>query len=95
MEQTELTVFLTLAATFGQTGFLVGYQVSSSEHPFCLVRVSSGKPAVFPYNGYRHRWCSGEHPGSVLPPLLNMSFPERLSLFLMLVNLFDYGIPQM
>ncbi|EXY15849.1 hypothetical protein M077_4764, partial [Bacteroides fragilis str. 2-F-2  len=38
MGQTELTVFLTLAATFGQTGFLVGYQVSSSEHPFCLVR---------------------------------------------------------
>lgn len=38
MGQTELTVFLTLAATFGQAGFLVGYQVSSSEHPFCLIR---------------------------------------------------------
>ena len=38
MGQTELTVFLTLAATFGQTGFLVGYQVNSSEHPFCLIR---------------------------------------------------------
>lgn len=36
MGQTELTVFLTLAATFWQTGFLVGYQVSSSEHPFDL-----------------------------------------------------------
>ena len=38
MGQTELKVFLTLAATFGQAGFLVGYQVSSSEHPFCLIR---------------------------------------------------------
>ena len=37
MGQTELTVFLTLAATFGQAGFLVGYQVSSSEHSFCLI----------------------------------------------------------
>ena len=27
MGQTELTVFLTLAATFGQTGFLVGYHL--------------------------------------------------------------------
>lgn len=36
MGQTELTVFLTLAATFGQTGFLVGYQVNSSEHSFAL-----------------------------------------------------------
>ena len=74
MGQTELTVFLTLAATFGQTGFLVGYQVNSSEHSFLPCQVSSGKPAAFPYNGYRHRWCSDEHPGSVLPPLLNMSF---------------------
>ena len=38
MGQTELTVFLTLAATFGQTGFLVGNQVSSSEYSFCLIR---------------------------------------------------------
>ena len=48
-EKTELTVFLTLATTFGQTGFLVGYQVNSSEHPFPY-QVSSGKPAAFPYN---------------------------------------------
>lgn len=36
MGQTELTVLLTLAATFGQAGFLVGYQVNSSEHSFAL-----------------------------------------------------------
>ena len=48
---------------------------------FVPYQVSSGKPAAFP--------------GSVLPSLLNMSFPERLSLYLMLVNLFVYGIQQM
>lgn len=47
MGQTELTVFLTLAATFGQTGFLVGYQVSSSEHPFCLVRYLQESQRLF------------------------------------------------
>ena len=47
MGQTELTVFLTLAATFGQTGFLVGYQVDSSEHPFCLVRYLQESQRLF------------------------------------------------
>ena len=47
MGQAELTVFLTLAATFGQTGFLVGYQVSSSEHPFCLVRYLQESQRLF------------------------------------------------
>lgn len=45
--QTELTVFLTLAATFGQAGFLVGYQVSSSEHPFCLIRYLQESQRLF------------------------------------------------
>ena len=93
MGQTELTVFLTLAATFGQTGFLVGYQVNSSEHSFCLIRYLQESQRLFQVADYRRRWCSGEHPGSVLPPLLNMSFPEQLSLFLMLVNLFVYWMP--
>lgn len=43
----KVTVFLTLAATFGQTGFLVGYQVSSSEHPFCLVRYLQESQRLF------------------------------------------------
>ena len=47
MGQTELTVFLTLAATFGQTGFLVGYQVNSSEHSFCLVRYLQESQRLF------------------------------------------------
>lgn len=77
-----------------------GDEASHERKPFSgwkvkIEYVSSGKPAAYPYNGYRHRWCSDEHPGSVLPPLLNMSFPERLSLYLMLVNLFVYGISQM
>ena len=47
MGQTELTVFLTLAATFGQTGFLVGYQVKSSEHSFCLIRYLQENQRLF------------------------------------------------
>ena len=47
MGQIELTVFLTLAATFGQTGFLVGYQVSSSEYPFCFVRYLQESQRLF------------------------------------------------
>ena len=47
MGQTELTVFLTLAATLGQTGFLVGYQVNSSEHSFCLVRYLQESQRLF------------------------------------------------
>lgn len=93
MGQTELTVFLTLAATFGQTGFLVGNQVSSSEYSFCLIRYFQESQRLFSGSGYRNRWYSGGHPNSVLPPLLNMSFPEQLSLFLMLVNLFVYWMP--
>ena len=69
MGQTELTVFLTLAARLGRPVSFVSYQVSSSEHSFLPYQVSSRKPAAFPDNGYRHRWCSGEHPGSVLPSL--------------------------
>lgn len=47
MGQPELTVFLTLAATFGQTGLLVGYQVNSSEHSFCLVRYLQESQRLF------------------------------------------------
>ena len=47
MGQTELKVFLTLAATFGQAGFLVGYQVSSSEHPICLIRYLQESQLLF------------------------------------------------
>ena len=47
MGQTELTVFLTLAATFGQAGFLVGYQVNTSEHPFCLIRYLQESQRLF------------------------------------------------
>ncbi len=46
-EKTELKVFLTLAATLGQTGFLVGYQVSSSEHSFCLIRYLKESQRLF------------------------------------------------
>ena len=47
MGQTELTVFLTFAATLGQTGFLVGYQVSSFEHPFYLIRYFQENQRLF------------------------------------------------
>jgi len=87
MGQTELTVFLTLAATFGQAGFLVGYQVNPSEHPFCLIRYLQESQRLFQVADI------GIDGASVLPPLLNMSFPEQLSLFLMLVNLFVYWMP--
>lgn len=92
MGQTELTVFLTLAATFGQTGFLVGYQVSSSEHPFCLIRNLQESQRLFQITDIGIDGTA-VNTRSVLPPLLNMSFPERLSLYLMLVNLFVYWIP--
>ena len=47
MGQTELTVFLTLAATFGQAGFLVGYQVNPSVRPFCLIRYLQESQRLF------------------------------------------------